>query len=56
MSYVNAKRNKEIVARYYSGVSIAELANMYFLSEKRIHGIIHESESSVSDKGGSENE
>ena len=31
-----AKRNKEIVNRYYSGVTAAELGIMYFLSEKRI--------------------
>ena len=42
-----AKRNKEIVSRYYSGVTVAELGIMYFLSEKRIRGIIHEYESSI---------
>ena len=31
-----AKRNKEIVSRYYSGITVAELGSMYFLSEKRI--------------------
>ena len=42
-----AKRNREIVSRYYSGVTVAELGIMYFLSEKRIRGIIHEYESSI---------
>ena len=52
-----AKRNKEIVSRYYSGVTIAELGIMYFLSEKRIQGIIHEYESSIrEDNGGFRNE
>ena len=52
-----AKRNKEIVNRYYSGVTAAELGIMYFLSEKRIQGIIHEYESSVQkDNGGFKNE
>lgn len=41
-----AKRNKAIVSRYYSGETIAELSEEYFLSEKRIQGIIHECESS----------
>ena len=52
-----AKRNKEIVSRYYSGVTIAEPGIMYFLSEKRIQGIIHEYESSVQKcNGGFKNE
>ena len=34
-----AKRNREIVRRYYSGVTVAEIGIMYFLSEKRIRGI-----------------
>lgn len=42
-----AKRNREIVSRYYSGVTVAELGIMYFLSEKRIRGVIHEYESSI---------
>ena len=42
-----AKRNREIVRRYYSGVTVAEIGIMYFLSEKRIRGIIHEYESSI---------
>lgn len=51
-----AKRNKEIVSRYYSGETIVQLGSIYFLSEKRIQGIIHEYESSVKQKGGFENE
>ena len=50
-----AKRNKEIVCRFYSGKSIVELGKMYFLSEKRIQGIIHEYESSKN-IGGFDNE
>ena len=41
-----AKRNQAIVGRYYSGETIAELSELYYLSEKRIQGIIHEYESS----------
>ncbi len=51
-----AKRNKEIVSRFYSGESISELGNVYFLSEKRIQGIIHEYESSKNSDGGFDNE
>lgn len=51
-----AKRNKEIVSRFYSGESITELGNVYFLSEKRIQGIIHEYESSKNSDGGFDNE
>lgn len=53
-----AKRNREIVNRYYSGAAVAELGAMYCLSEKRIQGIIHEYESSVQkdDNGGFKNE
>ena len=51
-----AKRNKEIVSRYDSGETIAELSNRYFLSEKRIQGIIHEQESSVKNNGGFKDE
>ena len=40
-----AERNQMIVNRYYSGQTIAELSEVYFLSEKRIRGIIHEYES-----------
>ncbi len=41
-----AKRNQAIVDSYYSGSTIAELSEVYYLSEKRIQGIIHEYESS----------
>ena len=51
-----AKRNKEIVSRFYSGESITEISNVYFLSEKRIQGIIHEYESSKNNDGGFDNE
>lgn len=40
-----AERNRAIACRYYSGETIAKLSEMYYLSEKRIHGIIHEYES-----------
>lgn len=41
-----AERNRTIVNRYYSGETIAELSEVYYLSAKRIQGIIHEYESS----------
>ncbi len=47
-----AERNQMIVNRYYSGQTIAELSEEYFLSEKRIRGIIHEYESSKSENDG----
>ena len=47
-----AKRNQAIVNRYYSGETIAKLSAMYYLSEKRIQGIIHEYESSGKDNDG----
>ena len=47
-----AERNQMIVNRYYSGQTIAELSEVYFLSEKRIRGIIHEYESSKSENDG----
>ena len=52
-----AERNRMIVNRYYSGETIVELSGVYYLSEKRIQGIIHEYESSRKMKnGGLENE
>ena len=49
-----AERNQTIVSHYYSGKTIAELSEMYYLSGKRILGIIHEYESSQNEnKGGS---
>lgn len=47
-----AERNQMIVNRYYSGQTIAELSEEYFLSEKRIRGIIHEYEFSKSENDG----
>lgn len=47
-----AERNQMIVNRYYSGQTIAELREVYFLSEKRIRGIIHEYESSKRENDG----
>ena len=41
-----AERNQMIVNHYYSGQTIEELSKAYYLSEKRIQGIIHEYESS----------
>ena len=40
-----AERNQMIVNRFYSGETITELSRAYYLSEKRIQGIIHEYES-----------
>lgn len=50
-----ANRNQAIVSRYHSGETIGKLSEMYFLSEKRIQGIIHEYESSKNE-GGFKNE
>ena len=48
-----AERNRMIVKGYYSGQTIVELSKVYYLSEKRIQGIIHEYESSKKEnKGG----
>lgn len=47
-----AERNLAIVNRYYSGQTIAELSKVYYLSEKRIQGIIHEYESSKKENNG----
>ena len=47
-----AERNQAIVHRYYSGETIAALSEMYYLSEKRIQGIIHEYESSKKENDG----
>lgn len=40
-----ANRNRKIVNCYHSGQTIEELSKVYYLSEKRIQGIIHEYES-----------
>lgn len=47
-----AKRNQTIVDRYYSGETMEELSRVYFLSEKRIRGILREYESSQKRIGG----
>jgi len=47
-----ANRNQKIVNRYYSGQTIEELSKVYYLSEKRIQGIIHEYESSKRENDG----
>ena len=41
-----AKRNQTIVSRYYSGETLENLSKAYYLSEKRIQGILREYESS----------
>lgn len=52
-----AERNQRIVSRYYSGETVANLSEVYYLSEKRIRGIIHEYESSKNrNDGGFANE
>lgn len=47
-----ARRNQTIVSRFYSGKTISELSEAYYLSEKRIRGIIQEYESSKKEKNG----
>ena len=52
-----AERNRKIVNSFQNGDTISELSRIYYLSEKRIQGIIHEYESSTKKKnGGSQNE
>lgn len=46
------ERNQTIVSRYYSGETIEELSKAYYLSEKRIRGIVREYESSQKEKQG----
>ena len=41
-----AKRNQTIVKRYHAGETVETLSREYFLSEKRIRGILREYESS----------
>lgn len=45
-----AKRNQTIVNRYYSGETLENLSKAYYLSEKRIQGILREYESSQKEK------
>lgn len=40
-----AERNQMILELYYSGKSITELCEAFYLSKKRILGIIHEGKS-----------
>ena len=40
------RRNQEIIDYYKDGHTVEELSKLFFLSEKRIRGIIHEFESS----------
>ena len=47
-----AERNQKIVNGYYSGLTIEALSKEYYLSEKRIQGIIHEYESSKRENEG----
>ena len=47
-----AERNQKIVNGYYSGLTIEALSKEYYLSEKRIQGIIHEYESSKRENNG----
>ena len=47
-----AERNQKIVNGYYSGLTIEALSKEYYLSEKRIQGIIHEYESSKRENAG----
>ena len=52
-----AERNQKIVNGYYSGLTIEALSKEYYLSEKRIQGIIHEYESSkIENNGGFKDE
>ena len=46
-----AKRNQSIVTRYNSGETVETLSREYFLSEKRIRGILREYESSQKNGG-----
>ncbi len=41
-----AKRNQTIVKRYYAGETVETLSREFYLSEKRIRGILREYESS----------
>lgn len=47
-----AERNQRIVELYYSGETVAKLCEIFFLSDKTIHGIIRKYESSNRDNGG----
>ena len=47
-----AKRNQAIVGRFHAGKTVEELSREYYLSEKRIRGILREYESSQKTMGG----
>jgi len=47
-------RNQKIVNSYYSGQTIEELCKAYYLSEKRIQGIIHEYKGTKRENDGGE--
>ena len=47
-----AKRNQSIAERYNAGETVENLSGEYFLSEKRIRGILREYESSQKTMGG----
>lgn len=47
-----AERNQTILKRYYSGQTIEELGKIFYLSEKRVRGIIREYEASKKEKDG----
>lgn len=52
-----AERNRKIVELYYSGETVANLCDLFFLSDKRIRGIIRKYESSTQeDRGGFKDE
>lgn len=41
------RRNKEIFQKYMDGIGIAELSDIYHLSEERIRGILYELKSDL---------
>ena len=47
-----AERNQKIVELYYSGQTITNLCELYFLSDKTIRGIIRKYESSAKEDNG----
>lgn len=51
-----AKRNQTIVERYNAGETVETLSREFYLSEKRIRGILREYESSQKTEGGFKNE
>lgn len=47
-----AERNQKIVELYYSGQTITNLCELFFLSDKTIRGIIRKYESSAKEDNG----